>query len=298
MKKLVKGMSIAFLSMVFCISFYTCATADYKIGVLAKRGTPKCMKQWGATAAYLTDKLGTKFTVIPLKFIAIEPAVNSGKIDFLLANSAFFVEMEKKHNVVPIATLINSRKGKALDKFGGVIIVRKDSPIKNLSSINGKKFMCVKRSSFGGAQMAWRLLIENGIDPEKDCAAFLEGKKHDNVVLAVKNGAVDVGTVRSDTLERMEDEGKIKMSDFRIIHQVRDNFPFVHSTPLYPEWPMAACVKTDKRLAQKVAKTLIAMTKNSVAAKSAKIMGWSKPADYTEVMECLKAIKYGAFKGN
>jgi len=298
MKKFVKGMSIIVMSMFFLISFCAYATADYKIGVLAKRGAPKCMKQWGATAAYLTEKLGTKFTIIPLKFVAIEPAIKSGKIDFLLANSAFFVEMEKKYSISPIATLINSRKGKALKEFGGVILVRNDSPIQTLAQIKGKKFMCVKYSSFGGGHMAWRLLIENGIDPKKDCASFLEGKKHDNVVLAVKNGAVDVGTVRSDTLERMHDEGKIKISDFRIIHQVKDDFPFVHSTVLYPEWPMAACANTDKGLAQKVAGALTGMPNDSVAAKSAKIVGWSKPADYTEVTECLKAIKYGVFGGN
>jgi len=298
MKKLVKGVGIVFLAAIFCVSFYSYASADYKIGVLAKRGAPKCMKKWGATAAYLTDKLGTKFKVIPLKFVAIEPAVKSGKIDFMLANSAFFVQMQKKYGVAPIATLINSRKGKALKEFGGVIFVRKDSPVQDLSGTKGKKFMCVKRSSFGGAHMAWRLLLDNGIDPEKDCASFLEGKKHDNVVLAVKNGAAEVGTVRSDTLERMEDEGKIKISDFRIIHQVKDAFPFVHSTTLYPEWPMAVCTKTDKGLAKKVADTLIAMPKGAVAAKSAKIVGWTKPADYGKVTECLKVIKYGVFGGN
>ena len=145
--------------------------------------------------------------------------------------------------------------------------------------------------------MAQRLLLENGIDPRKDCAAFIEGETHDNVVLAVKNGTVDVGTVRSDTLERMQDEGKIKMRDFRIIHQIRDDFPFVHSTRLYPEWPMAACAKTDKGLAQKVTDALIAMPSDAQAAKSAKIVGWTKPLDYESVRECLKTIKYGVFGG-
>ncbi|BBO81365.1 hypothetical protein DSCO28_19310 [Desulfosarcina ovata subsp. sediminis] len=37
----------------------------------------------------------------------------------------------------------------------------------------------------------------------------------------MKAGKADVGTVRSDTLERMEAEGKIKISDFRIINPVR-----------------------------------------------------------------------------
>ncbi len=295
MKNLVKAIGFVCLAAVLSLFFSAQAKADYKIGVLAKRGAPKCMKKWGPTGAYLTKKLGTKFAVLPLKFTAIEPAVKQGRIDFLLANSAFYVQMEKNYNVSAIATLINSRRGQALKKFGGVIFVRKDSPIKDLAGIKGKKFMAVKYSSFGGCHMAWRLLLENGIDPKKDCSAFLEGGKHDNVVLAVKNGTVDVGTVRTDTLERMEAEGKIKISDFRIIHQIKDDFPFVHSTRLYPEWPMAACAKTDKALAQKVADALIAMPKDSPAAKAAKCVGWTKPADYSSVTECLKIIKYGVF---
>lgn len=297
MKKLTSIIGLICFATFFYFSFATYAKADIKIGVLAKRGAPKCMKKWGATGAYLSKKLGTKVTILPLKFTAIEPVVKQGKIDFMLANSAFYVQMEKKYNVSAVSTLINSRKGKALKEFGGVILVRKDSPVQDLAGIKGKTFMCVKYSSFGGGHMAWRLLLENGIDPKKDCATFLEGGKHDNVVLAVKNGTVDVGTVRSDTLERMQDEGKIKISDFRIIHQVSDAFPFVHSTRLYPEWPMAACVKTDKGLAQKVADALIAMPSDSVAAKSAKIVGWTKPLDYESVTECLKTIKFGVFGG-
>jgi len=272
------------------------ASAEVKIGVLAKRGAPKAMKKWGATGAYLTEKIGDQVTIVPLKFTAIEPMVKDGKIDFLLANSAFYVEMEKKYGVRAVATLINSRQGKAVDKFGGVIFARADSPINTLADIKGKKFMIVKRSSFGGAHMAWREFLKNGIDPERDFAAFVEGGKHDNVVLAVKNGAMDAGTVRTDTLERMEAEGVIKLSEFKIINQIKDDFPFVHSTPLYPEWPMAALKHVDPGLATKVGEALKAMPADSPAAKAAKIVGWADPADYSSVRECLTEIKYGAFK--
>jgi two-component system sensor histidine kinase TtrS len=286
---------ILFVALLFCVAFSMPVHADYKIGVLAKRGAPTCIKKWGATGAYLSEKIGEKFTILPLKFEAIEPAVKSGKIDFLLANSAFYVTMEKKYGVRAIATMINSRGGKALKQFGGVLFVRSDSDIKDLSQVKGKKFMCVEYSSFGGGHMVWRLLLENGIDPKTDCAVFLEGQKHDNVVLAVKNGTVDVGTVRSDTLERMQEEGKIKMSEFRIIHQIKDDFPFVHSTRLYPEWPMAACKNTSGELGKKVGNALKEMSKDSTAAKAAKMVGWTEPMDYGPVTECLKAIKYGVF---
>lgn len=253
------------------------------------------MHKWGATAKYLSTKLNDKVIIIPLKFTAIEPMVKSSKIDFLLANSAFYVGMAKKYQARAIATLINSRQGKALKTFGGVIITTKDSPINSLQDIKGKKFMLVKFSSFGGGHMAWRLFLDNGINPKTDFASFIEGKKHDNVVLAVKNGAVDAGTVRSDTLERMAAEGKIKMADFKIIHQQKDDFPFVHSTRLYPEWPMAALKATPVALADKMAAALKAMDASNPAAKSAKIVGWADAADYAPVRECLKVIKYGPF---
>ncbi|MEJ2656153.1 MAG: PhnD/SsuA/transferrin family substrate-binding protein [Desulfobacterales bacterium] len=295
MKKDELKLKILLVAFIFCFSVSVQAQAGYKIGVLAKRGAPTCMKKWGATSAYLSEKLGEKFTVIPLKFTAIEPVVKSGKVDFLLANPAFYVTMKKAYGVHAITTMINSRRGKALKQFGGVLFVRSDSNIKKLSQIKGKKFMCVKYSSFGGGHMVWRLLVENGIDPKTDFSAFLEGQKHDNVVLAVQNGTVDVGTVRSDTLERMQEEGTIKMSEFRIIHQIKDDFPFVHSTRLYPEWPMAACKNTSSNLARKVAAALKEMPEDSTAAKAAKIVGWTEPLDYEQVTECLKTIKYGRF---
>ena len=271
------------------------AMAEVKVGILAKRGAPKCMQKWGALGQYLSEQVGDKVRIVPLKFTAVEPAVAGGKVDFVLANSAFFVELEKKHNVRAVSTLVNSRKGNALSEFGGVLLVKADSPIQTLEDIRGKKLMVVKRSSFGGAQMAWRLLKDNGIDPETDCAEFLMGNKHDNVVLAVGNGSVDVGSVRSDTMERMADEGTINMADFRIIHKVDDDFPFVHSTRLYPEWPMAACAGTDQAVADKIAAALKALDAAHPAAQAAKIVGWTDPADYTPVRECLTVINYGAF---
>jgi len=267
------------------------ATAEIRIGILAKRGAAKAMQKWGATAEYLTSALEEKVVIIPLRFTAIEPMVNAGHLDFLLANSAFFVEMEKKYKARPVATLINSRDSVPLDGFAGVLLVKKDSPVQTIRDIQKRKFMLVKFSSFGGGIMAWRLLLDNGIDPEKDASAFLEGKEHDNVVMAVKNGMVDVGTVRSDTLERMQDEGKIRMSDFRILHERKDDaFPFVHSTRLYPEWPMAALAGTPAALADRLAAALKKITPDSKAARDARIFGWKNAADYSEVRKCLQVV--------
>lgn len=293
MKRIVVFLTLTALLAAFALPVP--AQAQVKIGVLAKRGAPHCMEQWGALGAYLTEQVGTPVQIKPLKFEEINPAVAGGRVEYVLANSSFFVELEKNFGATPVVTMVNSRNGNALNKFGGVVFVKADSPIQSLADVAGKRFMVVKRSSFGGSQMAWRLLLDNGIDPDKDCAEVLEGKSHDAVVLAVLNGQCDVGTVRSDTIERMADEGKINMADFRVINKQDDGFPFVHSTVLYPEWPLAATRRADPTVTAKIAAALIALPADHPAAQAAKIVGWSEPADYTPVRECLQKIQYGPF---
>ena len=280
------------MSLMLFVCWANCAIAEpaVKIGVLAKRGASKAMQQWQATGDYLSKRLHRQVEIVPLKFVENEPALESRSINFLLANSAFYARFQEKYQMKAICTMVNKKGIFALDKFGGVIFVRKDSRIHDLQDIRGKRFMCVKYSSFGGAYMALRLLKESGINAERDCATFTEGGTHDNVVMAVLNHKADVGTVRSDTLERMADEGKINMDSFRIINEIKDGFQFVHSTRLYPEWPFAACGNTDAKLARNVAKALILLKSTDKALKDAKVYSWTYPADYSDVTACLRVI--------
>ena len=282
----------ALLAFAFLFTGVTSAYAqqNIRIGVLAKRGVAKAQAQWGPTADYLSKRLSTQCVLVPLAFVEIEPALKNREIDFLLANSAFYARFQERYNLKAVSTMINRKKGIALKEFGGVIFVRKDSPIRKIKDIRSKRFMCVKYSSFGGAHMAWRLLLEKGMNPKTDCSAFLQGGTHDKVVLAVKSGKADAGTVRSDTLERMESEGIIRMQDFRIIDQVKDSYPFVHSTRLYPEWPFAACATTDPKLAKKVAKYLMLLNFSHEAMTASKVYKWTYPSNYAEVSECLRVI--------
>jgi two-component system, LuxR family, sensor histidine kinase TtrS len=266
------------------------AAADFRIGVLAKRGSAKALEQWGPTAEYLTQKLKKTFIIVPLKFTEVEPALKNQEIDYLLANSAFYATYQAPYNLRAVLTMVNRRGKVARKDFGGVIFARKDSGINSLNALKGKDLMCVKYSSFGGAHMAWRMLLEEGIDPKRDFKSFKEGGTHDKVVMAVQSGAVAGGTVRSDTLERMHDEGKININDFKVINQINDSFPFVHSTQLYPEWPLVVCPTVAKKDWRKAAKALMLMPTDHKALGAAKVYKWIYPSDYTQVTECLKVV--------
>lgn len=290
-------------AMVFLLLAGTGAFAGdiYKIGVLAKRGPVKAMAQWKATADYLTAHLaGKSFEIVPLDFDAVNPAVDNGEVDFFLVNSSMYVTAKVKYGASAVATMINSRQGQPLKSFGGVILTAVDNDeINAIADIRGKSFMAVKKSSFGGWQMAYKEILDAGIDPFADCASVEFAGKHDNVVLAVQNGAVDCGTVRTDTLERMAAEGMIDLEEFKIVNQAtHGDFPFACSTALYPEWPLAKTRKTPDVVANEVVAALKQMQSTDEAAKNAKIVGWTDALDYDPVETLQQSLKIGAYAAN
>jgi len=282
----------------FCFVVTAHAGEVYKIGVLAKNGPAKALTQWKATGDYLTANIpGKTFEIVPLDFDKVNPAIQGDKVDFFLVNSSMFVTAKINYGAEAIATMINSRQGQPLKSFGGVIITTEDNEaINSLSDLKGKSFMAVKKSSFGGWQMAYKEMVDAGIDPYKDFTKLEFGGKHDNVVLAVQNGVIDAGTVRTDTLERMAAEGTIDMEEFKIVNQKKHaGFPFVCSTQLYPEWPLAKTVKTSAAVAQEVVSALKKLSKEDEAAKAAKVVGWNDALDYEPVDALQKTLNVGAY---
>jgi len=273
------------------------AAETYKIGVLAKDGPVKATKMWKATADYLTTALpGKTFELVPLAFDAVNPAIEKNEVQFFLVNSSMFITTKVKYGATAVATMLNERQGKSLPSFGGVIFVPAASPANSLADLKGKAFMAVEESSFGGWQMALKELVDAGIDPKKDFTKLLFGGKHENVVLAVQNGSVDAGTVRTDTLERMQKDGAVDLTEFKIIgKKEHKDFPFVCSTPLYPEWPMAKTKATPDALAKEVADALKKMKADLPAAKDAQVTGWTDPQDYGTVEALQKTLKIEAY---
>lgn len=286
------------LLSVFILTSTGMAADTYKIGVLAKRGSVKAIKQWKATGEYLTAKIkGKSFEVVPLDFDQVNPAIEKNEVAFFLINSSMFITAKVNYGASAIATMVNSRQGKPLKSFGGVIFTSAENDkINSMADLKGKSFMAVKKSSFGGWQMALKEILGAGLNPSADFSKMEFGGKHDNVVLAIQNEAVEAGTVRTDTLERMIAEGLVEMDEFKIINkQKHDGFPFVCSTALYPEWPLAKCQATDDAVAQEVVEALKQMKADDKAAKDAKVIGWVEALDYNPVEELQKSLKIGAY---
>ncbi|MBI3545491.1 MAG: diguanylate cyclase [Gammaproteobacteria bacterium] len=274
------------------------ADTPVKIGVLAHR--EESLKLWSPTAEYLTHAIpGYKFVIEPYDNASIGPAVERGEVDFVLTNPGSYVELETKYGVTRMLTLRNRRQGNAYTVFGAVIFTRAArADIQQLTDLKGKSFMAVDKNAFGGFLMGWREFKDQGIDPFRDFSELkFVGLPQDPIVTAVRDGKIDAGMVRTDTLERMAMDGKINLADFRILNpQQTAGFPFALSTRLYPEWPFSRVRTTPDGLAQKVAIALLSLPPDSAAAKASRSAGWTVPLDYNSVHELYKTLQVGPYQ--
>ncbi|MEI6427327.1 MAG: PhnD/SsuA/transferrin family substrate-binding protein [Pseudanabaena sp. ELA607] len=271
-----------------------------RIGVIAVRGKEKTIEMWQPTADYLNDQLPDyRFLIVPLSFTEVHQALATDKFDFVISNASLYVEFEALYGFSRIATLKRLRLDKSYTVFGGVIFARAGrSDLSSLHDLVGKTFMGAGEYSFGGWQVAWRELQTVGINPYRDFYSLSFGGTHDSVICAVRDGLVDVGTVRSDTLELMSVEGKINLDDFQIINQQEhtEQFPFAVSTRLYPEWTFAASQQVADSLAEQVLIMLLQIGHNAPdAALAANSQGWTVPHSYESVHECLKELNVGIY---
>jgi two-component system sensor histidine kinase TtrS len=270
-----------------------------RIGALAYRGEAETRIRWSATAEYLSAQIpGARFEILPLDLQGMRVAIQARDVDFVLTNPGHYVALEAALGITRIVTLQNRAAGGIYTRYGAVIFTRADRrDIRKLKHLRGKTFMAVSPNAFGGFQMAWRRLTDRGIDPFQDLAELrFAGFPQDAIVLAVRDGRVDAATVRTDTLERMASEGKIRLSEFRVLDpRTGPDFPLLHSTRLYPEWPFAKARHTPEGLAKQVAQALLAMDPSSAAARASRSAGWTIPLDYSPVHELLKALQIGPY---
>ncbi len=276
--------------------------ADTSIGVLAKRGNLKTMQRWQPVADYLTEQIPNhKFVIYPLDFSAIDAAVESKRIDFLLVNPGIYVQLQATAKISRIVTLKNDANGSPATSFGSLIFTKAgNTEINSIEDAVGKRVAAVNKQSFGGWITAWHEFHKHGIDPFTHFERLDFLGTHDAVIMSVINGTYDIGIARTDTLERLANERQISTNDIHVIHEAcpttaknPNELPcdIRRSTPLYPEWPLARLPSTPRDLAEKVAVALISMPEDHPAAQKANIKGWTIPANYQPVHDVLRDLR-------
>jgi phosphonate transport system substrate-binding protein len=103
------------------------------------------------------------------------------------------------------------------------LITHKDSNIKTVQDLKGRKVAHVTPSSNSGNQAPRALFKDMGVVPDVDYKVIYSGK-HDNSIMGVVNRDYDAAPVASTVMQRMMERGMFDKSEVRIIWE-SDQFP-------------------------------------------------------------------------
>ena len=207
-------------------------------------------------AAYLEKKLGRKVVASHVNTFDFVERAQRKEFDVLQSNGYIYVNVKEKAGGTLLAREVKSDTGK---DTGGLIVVRADSPVRALADLKGKKMVFGPVLSPGGYLTQYHTMLSAGLDPEKTFGSytFLPGAwQHEKVVYAILYGAVDAGAVKVGDIERMEAEGKVRKSDFRVIA----------ASPPVPNCTFFALAHVDAETAGQVREALLALSNRDFVA--------------------------------
>lgn len=291
-----------FFTLLFSFTLNSSAAVvkeEVHIGILAMWGDQIANKMWQPTITYLNRTISNyHFILKPLKLAETENAVKNEKVDFILTNPGNYIVLESSFGISRLATIKTKIQNKSTSQFAAVIFTKNSrDDIQTLQDLQNKSFMGVKKEAFGGFQMAWLELKKQNINPFEDFSSLeFSGLPQDKIVYAVLNNKVDAGTVRTTTLERMAAVGLLDLGKIKILNQkINNKFPFLHSTPLYPEWPIAKLKNTSHDVSKLLSIALLKLPANSAASINARNSGWTVPLDYSTVRNLFKELNIAPY---
>ncbi len=170
---------------------------------------------------YLAEKTGKKVKWYGAESYAAQvEAMRSGRLHVAGISTGPTVFGVNLAGYVPFA--IMAKEG---GRFGYrlQLITHRDSDIKEVIDLKGRKIAHVTPSSNSGNQAPRALFKDMGVVPDEDYEVIYSGK-HDNSIMGVANRDYDAAPIASSVLDRMIDKGLLKRDDIRIIWE-SDLFP-------------------------------------------------------------------------
>lgn len=161
-------------------------------------------KRFGPLASYMAVELGRPVSVrVGQDYSAHIAAIGEDRVDIAFMGPASYVMTVDRHGRKPLLARFEVN-GQA--QLHGAVVVRRDSPLKGLADLKGKRF------AFGDPQSTTshvvpRYMLEQAGVPLDALGdhAFLGA--HENVALAVLAGDFDAGAVKQETLEKFAPRG-------------------------------------------------------------------------------------------
>jgi phosphate/phosphite/phosphonate ABC transporter binding protein len=163
-----------------------------------------------ALTASMESALGRPVDIKLTIFQSYEDGIESlarGEVDFVRFGPASYITTKARQPGIELIAMETESGDK---RFKGLIIVQKESPIRTIADLRGKRFAFGDPNSTIGRYLVQAELIKAGITG-KDLKDFQYLGRHDTVVKAVEIGDFDAGSVMQQTFEKANAKGTLRV---------------------------------------------------------------------------------------
>jgi phosphate/phosphite/phosphonate ABC transporter binding protein len=214
--------------------------------------------------AYISDRIGRKVVLYVAKdYGDLRTQMEAGTVDIGSFSPFAYVDAARGGKVRIIAQSIID--GAAT--YRGVIVSRKDSGLKTVADLRGKRFAFVDPKSASGYLYPRAMFVEKGITPESYFQQTFFAGGHDKVIAAVLEGRADAGAIYEGALAVAKSEGV-----------ATENLVILATTDPIPHDAIAVRSGLDEALAKKVQAALVDLDKSEAGRR---VIANSKPKKLT-----------------
>jgi len=179
----------------------------------------------------LTKMTGLTYKIeVGTSFRASADAMGANKAQVGFLNTFTVLLAEKLYGIVPIMAVVRTYQTNEVDPdkdlagtkvtfYKAQFIANVNSGINTLADLKGKSFCFVDPASTSGYIIPRMILMQNGIDPDKDLASSQNAGSHNNVAIAVYNGDCDAGVTYVDI--RVDETANLKATYPDIMEKVK-----------------------------------------------------------------------------
>ena len=203
---------VLFFLMAGVLSFPAVSRAEQKellIGLIPELNVFKQRERFQPLADYLSEKTGMRVKVTILsKYGGIVERFKTQKMDGAFFGSFTGATAIEQLGVEPLARPVNLDGSST---YHGYIFVRKDSGIKNVRDMKGKRMAFVDKATTAGYIFPMAYFKENGVkDTGKYFSEYYFTGSHDAAINAVLEKKADIGAAKHSVYDR------VKLNDPRV----------------------------------------------------------------------------------
>jgi len=199
----------------------------------------------------------------------LREALSNRSVDLVMTGSGLSACFQASNKIMPLATLyLGTASGGFTNQVAGIIFTNvNNTAVNTLDDIVGKTIAADQFSHLATFQAQWGVLESNGIRMFIDTGTVVFTYNSTEVVRTVREGLYDVGFTYASHLVYLQQMGKFRVSDFKILNaQGHNNFIYTTSTPLYPGVQLSATSKLSQRTSLNITNVFLAPKQDAALA--------------------------------